>query len=107
MPDVAIQQSNLSDFNRLPTRLNPVYLISIEDGKKELNFIATKLDLYGDVAAKCVGFFATPTLETIVSSYEEMIRATDISNFVEMIFPWTRIKSVRSLTYKHKTGEKK
>lgn len=102
--DVVIQPSGSMDFNKPPQRLLPTYLITVEDGKKDIFFIATKLEQSGfNEAVKCIGFYCSISLETVVSTYDELIKTTEASSFVEMLLPWKRIKSVRSLTYKHKT----
>lgn len=89
-------------------KLVPAYLVILEGKKTDEYFVATKFDTTVSVCAKFVGFYYEGSKDDIVYKYDEMIASQPAANFVEMLFPWTRIKSVRSLVYRHKfTGEKK
>jgi len=108
MPDLTIKPASSVDDQgvlRMPEirtgKIVPTYLVTIEAGKKELHFIATKFD-ETNTCGKFVGFYCTATEEKIVSSYDEIIKSTDKTNYVEIQIPWNRILSVRSLLYKHK-----
>lgn len=108
MTDIAINPTGTPEY-RMQGRLVPTYLVTLDIGKKETYFIATKFDESSNYG-KFVGFYYTGTIvvNELASKLDEIIRSTDPINFVEIIFPWTRIQSIRSLIYKHKaTGEKK
>jgi len=107
MPDVSIQPAGLPDY-RVMGKIIPTYLVIIEKGKKESCFIATKFDDSYVHCGKFVGFFFEGTPEDAGERYEELIKTMDAKCFVEIMFPWNKIQSIRSLVYKHKvTGEKK
>lgn len=78
------------------------YLVSLEDGKKENYFISTRLDDLSAQYIKLIGFYYEGKLENLYANYDEIIKATDKSFFVEMMFPWQRVKSIRSLIYRQK-----
>lgn len=107
MSDVAIQPIGTPDY-RSVAKIVPTYLVTLE-GKKETYFIATRFDDSYVHCGKFVGFFHNASsVQDISTKFDEIIRATDPSNFVEILFPWTKIQSIRSLVYKHKaTGERK
>jgi|ERR1700722_6829027 len=100
MTDVAIKPAALQEY-RSVGKIVPTYLVSLEAGKKELSFIATKFDETNNYA-KLVGFYTEETVPNIISKYDEIIKNTNKTNFVEISFPWNRVLSVRSLLYKHK-----
>lgn len=103
MPDIAINPAASGDYSagRIIGKTTPTYLVSLEDGKKTKYFIATKYDENGNYA-KCVGFYSNIAEDNIISSYEEIVKTTEKTSFTEMLFPWSRIVSVRSLVYRHK-----
>lgn len=93
-----------------PMRLTPTFLVSFEKVKKgePEYFIATKYDDSFAHCAKFIGFFYSGFIDTIISNYGEIIDSMSATNFVEILFPWNRISSIRSLVYRHKTiGERK
>jgi hypothetical protein len=108
MPDVAIRPAASIDESgtmRMPEirtgKIVPTYLVTLEAGKKEAYFIATKFDETNNFG-RFVGFYCAETMDKIVSGYDEIIKNTDKANYVEIQFPWSRIVSVRSLIYRHK-----
>lgn len=108
MPDVAIKPASSIDESgtlRMPEirtgKIVPTYLVTLESGKKEIYFIATKFDETNN-CGKFVGFYCTEPMDKISGSYDEIVRNTEKTNYVEIQFPWSRIVSVRSLIYKHK-----
>lgn len=115
MPDVAIRPATsvdesgnvkIPDYGR-PGKLIPAYLVILE-GKKGNVFIATKFDDSFTVCGKFVGFFFEGEIEQVIARHSEIIEAMPVTNFVEILFPWPRIQSIRSLVYRHKTtGERK
>jgi hypothetical protein len=120
MADVAIKPASttiesdgtlkLPEYSGRPGKLIPAYLVSLEGPKKgtEQYFIATKYDDAFVHCAKFVGFYHGGPMEDIVSRHSEIIEATPVTNFVEIMFPWNRVLSIRSLVYRHKvTGERK
>lgn len=108
MPDVAIQPAGSIDYRGMAGKLVPSYLISVEYKKQEIYYIVTKYDETSNFI-KFVGFLCNLPEGEIIAKYDEIIKTTDPSNFVEKSIPVHRIVSVRSLIYKHKstTGERK
>jgi hypothetical protein len=104
MPDVAISPAGLPDLRM--ARAMPTYLVILND-KKSMPFVATKFDDSHQYYGKFVGFYCNSSVESLNADYEGLIRGTDATNFVEIMFPWSQISSIRSLVYKHKTGERK
>jgi hypothetical protein len=102
MSDIAIQPSGIPEY-RGTGKIVPCYLVSIESGKKDMQFIATKFDDNFMHCAKFVGFYTTATTDSITTKYEELIKTAETNNFIEVLIPWNRIISIRSLIYKHKT----
>lgn len=110
MPDVTVQPAGLPEYKPGVGKLIPAYLVTLEGTKKgaEQYFIATKFDDAFVHCAKFVGFYHNGSIEDIVARHSEIIEATPSGNFVEILFPWTKIQSIRSLVYRHKiTGERK
>ena len=124
MTDVAVKPASttietdgtlkLPEYSGRPGKLIPAYLITLEGTKKgpkviqEQYFIATKFDDAFVHCAKFVGFFYEGDIEGIIGRHSEIIEAMPTTNFVEIMFPWNRVLSIRSLVYRHKaTGEKK
>jgi hypothetical protein len=106
--DVAINPAKPLENYKLPTRVVPSYLVSIEKGKTTQFFIAVKYDDAPPNYAKFVGFnVAGGQEDIIVSGYEELVKNTDISNFIEIQIPWNRIIQIRSLMYRHKSQQSK
>lgn len=105
MPDdVVIQPTKLLENFKLPARTTPTYLVIINNGKaKEADsyFIAVKRD-DNSVNAKFIGFFSNKPEKDIRSSYDQIIKETDIADFIEIEFPWTKVCSIQSLIYRHK-----
>lgn len=99
--DTVIAPVSIPEYN--VAKRVPLYLFTIETkgNKKDLHFVATKYD-QAQHAAHVVGFFTEAEEAEIVAHYDEMIRATDKSLFVEMQFPWHRILHIRSLLYRQK-----
>lgn len=104
MPDIAISPAGLPDLRM--TRTIPMYLVTLTD-KKSMPFVAVKFDDSHQYYGKFVGFFCEGSIENINTEYDGIVRGTDPVNFVEIMFPWNQISSIRSLVYKHKTGERK
>src|SRR5271165_1965602 len=106
MPDdVVIPPTRLLENFKLPVRTTPTYLVVINNCKpKELDsfFIAVKRDDALSNCAKFVGFFCDKTKEAIQIQYDQIIKETDIQNFIEIEFPWYKICSIQSLIYRHK-----
>jgi|SRR5271166_1040511 len=102
LPDIAIKQSSPLLPDPQLTRRVPSYLVVLEDGKKDILFLATKFEEQTAQAPKFTGFQCNQSQEEIVAEYEQILKTTDKNNFVEMHFPWSRIKSVRSLMFRQK-----
>jgi hypothetical protein len=102
--DTPVQTSLLSSF-KAPQRTTPTYLVILNNGKpKEADsyFIAIKRDDAISTCAKFVGFFSNKPEREIKSSYDQIIKETDITDIIEIEFPWNKICSVQSLVYRHK-----
>lgn len=104
MSDITLQTTGVVDYKIV--KLSPAFLIVVEEKKTLRNFIAIKFDETHN-CAKAVGFYHSGDMDDIINKYPEIIKSTDPSSFVEIMFPWNKIQYVRSLVYKHKTGEKK
>lgn len=106
-----IKQASILDQFKAPVKVIPSHLVILDAGKTEEYFIATKFDDQNVNWAKFVGFYLVPQkvpfdFYDIRSKHAEIISETEAGKFMEVIFPWGRIKSVRSLMYKHKTISK-
>jgi hypothetical protein len=103
MTDIAIQPVSLSDYGKT-VKFIPADLVVLEGSKKgsEEYFIATKSDHSYINYSKFVGFYTDGTKENIILKYGEIIEATPITNYVEIMFPLHRVREVRSLVYRHK-----
>jgi hypothetical protein len=82
-------------------KTTPSYLITIERGKKELYFIATKLEL-GSTYIKVVGFYINQEENKIKQEYQQLIQNTDKNLYMELILPYQRILEIRNLIYRQK-----
>lgn len=103
-----ISPYKLPDYK--PMRLTPTFLVSFEKVKKgdPEHFIATKYDDSFVHCAKFIGFFYGGDINTVIANYGEIIDSMSATNFVEILFPWNKISSIRSLVYRHKViGERK
>jgi hypothetical protein len=100
MSDLTINPTGLPNYN-VGTRVVPQYLVSLE-GKGSNLFLATKFDETSNHYAKFVGFFVEGNKDDVAKNYQELISTTDVSNFVEVLIPYTRILNIRNLIYKHK-----
>lgn len=80
----------------------PIYLIILEDGKSKKKFLTiSKIDMQSSyVQAK--GIFVEHDEEHISNKYQEILASSLKSNTMEMIFPWTKISSIRNLIFKAK-----
>lgn len=100
----------MPDSSGRPGRLIPAYLVTLEGQKKgtEQYFVATKYDDNFVHCGKFVGFYHIGSIDDLIVRHSEIIEGTPVGNFVEILFPWNRILSIRSLVYRHKvTGERK
>jgi hypothetical protein len=99
--DTIIQQVAVPTDN-VAIRRPPTYLISIlGDKKSDQLFVATKYE-DGAHCAKLTGFYSSESEAKIITDYDEIIKATPKQEFVEMMIPWGRVKSVRSLIFRQK-----
>jgi hypothetical protein len=103
-----VRQPSVLDQYKAPVKVIPSHLVVLLDpgSKKEEYFVAVKFDDQNVNWAKFVGFYLHTPVDGLIANYNEIIRGTDVSKFIEVIFPWGRIKSVRSLIYKHKAVSK-
>lgn len=103
MSDLTINPAGIPDY-KMSGKIVPYYLVSFDSGQK---FVATKWEMTYPSMAKFVGFYYNHELTDLYLRYDEIIRTTDPANFVEMFIPLDKISSIRSLVYRHKTGERK
>lgn len=74
----------------------PIYLISLETSvKKNSSFIAVKLTKEVSFI-EVVGFYGSLNAE---ESVPDMVSSVAPEKFVEMMFPWNKINSIRNLVY--------
>lgn len=101
--DVIIKPIGSNVFDgRGPAKIVPIYLVTIESGKKETLFVATKFEDILGPCAKFTGFFTAETSEKVIESYQSVIESTTKDKYVEIMFPWSRVVSIRSLIFKQK-----
>lgn len=98
--DITIQPTgNFAVQN--PTKITPLYLITLERGKKEVSFIATKLEL-NSFYLKVVGFYSNEETKDIVSGYQQLLTKTNKELYMELVVPYNRVLEIRNLIYKQK-----
>ena len=110
---VVVQQQNkmiedqqikpgLIDSLKAPQRTLPTYLVWLEITKQQKDpyFLAVKYDDSFVHCAKFVGFYTNAA--NIRSTFSEVIKNTDITNFIEVQIPWNRIIEIQNLIYRHK-----
>lgn len=100
--DVVVQPIRILEAFKAGGRTAPTYLVLIENGKTKLNFVAVKYDDSFVHCGKFVGFYCDKSVEEIKANYDQVIKDTDIGNFIEILFPWNKIFSIQSLVYRHK-----
>jgi hypothetical protein len=100
MPDVAISPAGLPD-SRVVNKIVPSYLVQLQFGNKRENFIAVKYEetTHG---AKCVGFYVDANANEISVNYNDMVKTATVEQYIEVLFPWSRVLEARSLMYRHK-----
>lgn len=102
--DIAISPAGL--LNRPVQSNKPSYLLTYEDGsgaKNKLKRIIT-LDKPETNAAyvHLKGVMTDLSEEEIISSYQEVLTSSPKESIIEVMVPWHRIYSVRSLVFKAK-----
>lgn len=102
--DIAIQ--SVGAFPAVPqTNKKPAYLVVLSpEGKstKSRMFIALHKPelLNGFIQVK--GMFSSASETKIVKEYNELLTSANKENFVEVMFPWHKVLSIRSLVFKAK-----
>lgn len=103
--DISISPVGLN--NKVLTFNKPSYLVIFEDyaatKKGNVKKIVTldKPDCSGNfIQAK--GIFSEASEEEVVSSYQNLLTEAKKEDIVEVMIPWNRIFSVRSLVFKAK-----
>jgi hypothetical protein len=117
MPDILVPQKNrqieetpgqpsILDSYKAPQRTLPTYLITLEVTKQQKMpyFLAVKYDDSFVHCAKFVGFYCPS--DSVRTEYNERIKETDVSQFVEVQIPWNRIIDIQNLIYRHKQQTK-
>ena len=83
-----------------PVSKKPCYLVTLEDRSKKITRFITidKPDfMEGFVAAK--GFYTDLTEEIIIKKFGEIISSTSKEQQVDIMFPSSRVLSIRSLVF--------
>lgn len=97
--DFAIGSVGLPQVGKQATK--PCYLVSLAPvaGKKPVHFIALdKPDLLnGFIQVK--GIFSDLSEEELVKSFAEVVSSTPLESRLDMMFPWHRVQSIRSLVF--------
>jgi hypothetical protein len=78
----------------------PCYLVVLSaSGKKTENFVSLdKPDLLnGFIQTK--GFFTDLSEDDLVTRFAEVVASTPKETFLDMMFPWHRVQSIRSLVF--------
>lgn len=87
------------------TKTVPVYAVELTgSGSKgtKIFFIASKLEVDATTFVKCIGTYFTGTEEALSKNYNEILSAPDKSGFIEVMFPWHRVLSIKNLIFRHK-----
>jgi hypothetical protein len=97
--DFAVSSVGLPQVGKVA--MKPCYLVTLLNpaGKKAMHFIALdKPDLLeGFVQVK--GYFSDLSEEELVKTYVEVVTSAPLDSRIEMMFPWHRILSIRSLVF--------
>lgn len=104
MADVAISPTGPNEY-RVAVRQQPTYLVAMEKGatgKTIKQFIATKMDVGTGNFAKFIGFYVDANEDDIATNYQELVAKADAEAFVEILVPYSRVATIRSLSYRHK-----
>ena len=83
-------------------RSGPSYLIILDNGKTDELFLATKFDEIGS-CIKATGFYTNKNegaTELLSKMKKTSMESPEI--FIEVFFPWHRIKSIKNLIFKFK-----
>ena len=96
---IEIPQKNILD-NRSFAKLAPLYLATI-GGKTLKHFISVKFEDTGN-CAKLTGFMTEQSLENINTNYPKILADQPKETYVEVLYPWHKIESIRSLVFKQK-----
>lgn len=101
--DYAVQQ--ITSVITSPSKpLTPTYLVVLEpeSGKALSYFVATRFDEH-QAYAKFVGWYAKVPEENIINDTQLLLDTTPKDEYIEVWFPWSQIKKVRSLVYRHRS----
>jgi hypothetical protein len=102
--DIAIGPAGLPVI--APISKKPIYLLLLDSlgtkGKNLEKFIAIDKPelLNGFVQVK--GFFSSESEDEITKTFSELLTSTKKELYVEMMFPWHRVWSIKSLVFKAK-----
>jgi hypothetical protein len=95
----------ISSINK-PNQLGkPSYLVTYEDGatkNKIKRFVTIEKPDMGAACVQMKGFLVDSPEEEIISSYQEILTSAAREHMIEVMIPWQRIFSVRSLVFKAK-----
>lgn len=110
--DISMQESSALALANARNKENkttaPLFLLRVEDPKKIVNYLVTKL-IDGPVLCEFVGFEATQKEVGAFSSVEEAANYVKEAGSVRLVnikIPWTRVISIENITYKHKRSVK-
>jgi len=111
--DISMQESSALALANARNKENkttaPLFLLRVEDPKKIVNYLVTKLIDDRPVLCEFVGFEATQKEVGAFSSVEEAANYVKEAGSVRLVnikIPWTRVISIENITYKHKRSVK-
>jgi hypothetical protein len=90
--DIFIAKSNTSNFDKLPTKVIPYYLVELEQefagnppkkNKKVKCFISSKLEFIEN-CIKCIGFYYEGETTDLHERVSEVYTSTDKTNILEI-----------------------
>lgn len=100
MSDIIVQSTNKTTI-AASIGAKPIYAIFFEGKSKKLFLTVDKPDLQiSHVAAR--GIFVEKTEAEILNSFTEILTTSTKEDILEMIFPWSKISSIRNLIFKAK-----
>jgi hypothetical protein len=100
MSDIIIQPINKLTINAT-INSKPIYAILFNGKSKKIFLTVDKPDLQMSyVSAR--GIFIEKTEEEILNNFTEILTNISKDDIVEMMFPWTKICSIRNLVFKSK-----
>lgn len=103
MSDQDITIKPITNLNERMIKLTPIYLVEFQTATKKelLPFIANKFDEFPNYA-KFVGTYSRCGMGQASDLYIAELNKVDKQFLQEIMIPWSQIKIIANLTYKHK-----